>query len=634
MRKASKWQLIKGIFFNMGWGYVLFRARFEWMRKTGWLKKRFPVDPPLLHYPAWKPFSSGFFWVWGAREDLNMTKSPVPVLQEKALKILEGKISLFNSFEHTFSGPDSWIIHPETGYRYDTSLHWTQIPDISPEAGDIKYVWEKSRFTYLHTLMRYDFHFGSDHSEWVMQELESWMNRNPINRGPNFRCSQEISLRCFNWLGALSFYRNSPSLTEERWQKIAHFLYWQLHHVWENIRFSRIAVRNNHAITECLALYISGIIFPDLPGTQKWKEKGKAWFEEEIEYQVYPDGSYIQHSMNYHRVMVQLLTLAIRFAELAGEKFAPVVYERAGKALDFLRFCQDPVSGKMPNYGANDGALFFQFSDYDFRNYTSQIQALEAALYGKIPGMEESEESEWFGYAAVPYLRAKTGPSESMHMFPSGGYAAIKEKETLTFLRCGRHRDRPSQADNLHLDIWYRGDNLLLDGGTYKYNTKESDIQYFFGSRSHNVIMADGENQMLKGPRFVWLYWSQATGFSARQEENEWILSGEVLAFAQTGRRIVHKRTIRKTRGQPIWKIEDRISGRFEKSLELLWHPSPFALQHFSFEVKDGNGKILLPSTETGYVSDYYGRKDALPFLVYESENPVFSTVISPKNNT
>jgi hypothetical protein len=632
LRKASKWELVKGIVFNMGWRYIFFRIQFELKRKSGWLKKRFPKNPPHLSYPSWNSFSNNLIWAWGARETLSISKNQNPVLEEKAKKILEGKILLFHSFEHTFSKPEDWITNPENGYKYDNQKHWTQIADISPEAGDIKNVWEKSRFTYFHTLIRYDYHFGQDHSKWIVQEIESWMGQNPINQGPNFRCSQEISLRCFNWLGALSFYRNSPHISEEKWQKIAHYLYWQIHHVWENIQFSRIAVRNNHAITECLALYFFGILFPQLPDSQKWKEKGKAWLEEEIEYQIYPDGSYIQFSMNYHRVVLQLLTLGIRLAELAGEKFRPVVYERAEKTWQFLKAFQDPVSGKLPNYGANDGALFFEFTDLDYRVYTSQLHAMEAALYGKTQSLENKEEAEWFGFAEQPYLFQKTSLPEPMQVFPSGGFAGIKEKETLTFFRSGRHKDRPSQADNLHVDIWHQGENLFLDGGSYKYNTGESDIQYFFGSRSHNVVMVDGENQMLKGPRFVWLYWSQAIGFSCREEENEWKLSGEVLAFAHLGRRIVHKRTITKTKGKPIWKIEDQITGKFEKGLELLWHPSAFALANFEIEVKDGRGQTISPNTEPGFVSNYYGRKEALPFLVYTTESPTFTTRIFPKS--
>jgi hypothetical protein len=62
--------------------------------------------------------------------------------------------------------------------------------------------------------------------------------------------------------------------------------------------------------------------------------------------------------MNYHRVAVQLLTWGIQLAKLNKDTFKDVVYDRAKKSLQFLDASTDQVSGKLPNYGANDGALF------------------------------------------------------------------------------------------------------------------------------------------------------------------------------------------------------------------------------------------------------------------------------------
>ncbi len=46
------------------------------------------------------------------------------------------------------------------------------------------------------------------------------------------------------------------------------------------------------------------------------------------------------------------------------------------------------------------------------------------------------------------------------------------KSKALTFIRCGKHKDRPSHADNLHLDIPVEGKNYLTDGGSYKYITE------------------------------------------------------------------------------------------------------------------------------------------------------------------
>src|SRR5690606_31467472 len=191
--------------------------------------------------------------------------------------------------------------------RYDSNKHWLNINDFSKEAGDIKYVWEPSRFSHLYTIIRYDQQSGEDGSQLAFDEIASWINSNPINAGTNFKCSQEISLRVLNWVFALYYYQKSPHLTSSLFDKIQHYIYWQIKHVYDNINFSRIAVRNNHAITETLTLYLIGTLFPQFPGANDWRRNGKKWFEEEIAYQIHDDGTYLQFSMNYHRVVIQLL---------------------------------------------------------------------------------------------------------------------------------------------------------------------------------------------------------------------------------------------------------------------------------------------------------------------------------------
>lgn len=106
------------------------------------------------------------------------------------------------------------------------------------EAGDIKFVWEKSRFSFLYTLIRDEQHNKANHAAFVFSEIENWIDSNPINCGPNYRCSQEISLRVMNWIFALYYYiDDDDALTEQRWGKIMNSIYWQIHHVYHNINF-------------------------------------------------------------------------------------------------------------------------------------------------------------------------------------------------------------------------------------------------------------------------------------------------------------------------------------------------------------------------------------------------------------
>jgi hypothetical protein len=608
----------------------MFRMKHEFLRRSGLLERQFPVNPEMIPAPALHQVQIALQnWPWKAREGFRHSENQDSGLQKEVEELLNVRIRLFQNISYQLSDRNDWHRHPETGFVYDKNRHWARIPDFSPEAGDIKFVWERGRFTQLQTMMRWDWQSGSDHSSWVWDEIESWIDSNPVNCGPHFRCSQEISLRVMNWLGALSFYRNSSSISEFRWQKIWQSLYWQVHHVRRNIDFSRIAVRNNHAITETLMLYVFGSLFPDSPGCREWRESGKRWFEEEIAYQVYEDGSYLQFSMNYHRVVVQLLTLAIRFAENLGDRFAPVVYERAQASLHFLRFFQDPISGWLPNYGANDGALFFRFSNAHFRDYRPQLEALAFALGESLD--PDFDDAIWFGKGKDLKQSSSVQNSNPVQLFPSGGFAGIRGKNSLLMFRCGVHRDRPSQADNLHVDLWYGGRNILRDAGSYKYNASTEDVRYFFGTQSHNTVMVGGQDQMEKGPRFIWLNWSQAIGLEVKENKSAYLMEGSISAFKQLSPHIRHERRIIAENQEMEWLVEDHLSGTQGNLLELLWHPCPGFSDEFGMEVWDQEGNLLEAIARRGWYSENYGIKEAVDYLCFQSTGSGFRTRIYRK---
>lgn len=646
---------------NMGPRYVWFRLRYELRRRTGLLKTQFPTHPSVKKFVTlqqWKDLQEKFFFK--SREELianasdGSKPSDAPTTQNQSegpkssdgwnsepLDSLRKQIGEYRKgnllfFSATYYPVTDWLTNPTNGHRYDATKHWTQIPDFSPTAGDIKYVWEKSRFAFFYPLIRYDFHTKEDLSETVFAEIDSWITANPINCGPNWRCSQEISLRVLNWTFALHYYKNSPALTEERFQRIMHVIYCQIRHVEENIDFSRIAVRNNHAITETLTLYVTGLLYPFFPESKCWKTLGKQWFEEEIAYQIYEDGTFLQFSMNYHRVVVQLLTWGIRLSELNGGRFENVVYERAGKSLEFLRACQDEKTGWLPNYGNNDGALFFPLSTAYFRDYRPQLNALAAVLKRENGNLEESF---WYGLNSIYDSKKKHELSDGENhkskienrQFLQGGYYTLRDADSLTFIRCGAYKDRPFQADDLHLDLWINGENLLRDAGSYLYNTDEKWTGYFAGSASHNTVMLGEHDQMLKGPRFVWYHWVKRVSGAWQNQiySSSQIFEGQIQAFAQVGKNIIHRRRVTKHTGEYRWIVEDWLENAPEKFLmHQIWHPSDAFFKGFSMRAFDQNsGEIAVTQTE-GWYSELYGRKEPVKRLVFSTSMRYIKTEI------
>ena len=590
---------------NMGLRYISYRVKYEFLIHSGLLKKRFPVNPsapPLPYVETWRRQKGKFFF--DNKDCIELAKNPTPELEKKFNDIVAGEFLFFNGTRFELGSQYDWVTNPENGYRYDVSKHWTQIPDYSRQAGDIKYVWEKSRFSFLYVLIRYDYHFNRDCSGLVFSEILSWIDHNPVNCGPNYRCSQEISLRVLNWIFALHYYKNSSALTDSVFKKIMTNIYWQAKHVYANINFSRIAVRNNHAITETMGLYLFGILLPFFPEAADWKRAGKKWFEQEIAYQVYVDGTFLQFSMNYHRVVVQLLTWAIQLSAINTESLAKVVRDRASASLDFLFNCMSLENGYLPNYGANDGALFFPLSDCDFRDYRPQLHTLSSLLHeGSIE--ENSEEQFWYG---INEMENNTRiQKQGMLKYPIGGYYLLREEDTFTFIRCGKHKDRPSHADNLHVDIWVKGKNVMRDSGSYKYNTENQTMEYFQGTASHNTVMVEDHSQMLKGGRFIWYYWSQAQSAGWSESIDEYKFQGKVSAFRFLNPLAVHKRIVIKKKGKLEWIVIDKLIGLPHVRKKQIWHYDDHPLQ---IAAQTPPGNHVAPAEVPSFNSVYYGTKE------------------------
>jgi hypothetical protein len=615
----------------MGLNYVLFRIWFFLQKKTGLLIKRFPANPPFFNAITLEEWKKSIFFV-KSKEELTIPKNKVETLRNEAESILKGDYLFFSSKKFTLGVDYDWVSNPDTGFKYDISKHWSEINDYSSESGDIKYVWEKSRFSFLNTIIRYDYHFVNDQSEFVFNEIENWIDKNPINMGPNYVCSQEMTIRCFNWIFALNYYKNSKNLTNNRFLKIINTIYWHADHIYKNINFSRIAVRNNHAITECLGIYTFGLLFPSFPNSTKWKLDGKKWFENEISYQVYNDGTFLQFSMNYHRVLVQLFTWAIQINKLNDLPFNYDVFIKAKKSLKFLLSCMNSNNGMLPNYGANDGTLFFKLGVQEFRDFRPQLEALSLSMGLSWPH-SSCEDKYWFGLEATSVITV-TKDQSVLTSFQNGGYYIINDNEdaTLTFVRCGSHKDRPSQADNLHLDLWINGENILRDAGSYKYNTNKSDLNYFFGSKSHNTVTLGDNDQMLKGGRFIWYYWTQSLFAELVELNDNYFFKGQISAFRQIDNKAKYVRKIYKKKGVPEWEVTDELIHNTNLPLVQYWHPSFLFFEKFDIISKTIDGSVIQPINGNGFYSGLYGQKEVVKQIVFKTDEKTLITTIKQKN--
>ncbi len=350
------------------------------------------------------------------------------------------------------------------------------------------------------------------------------------------------------------------------------------------------------------------MLFPFIPESKKWAKEGRKWLEKEVAYQVYEDGTFLQFSMNYHRVLIQLFSFGISLTETYKKPFSKLFYQRAYASLNFLYQCLQEENGYLPNYGANDGALFFPLTNTDYRDYRSQLNTLHHVLTKEklFDGVLINEEYCWVQNKANPKYGFKPlTKSFGVLSFENGGYYTCRTNESFTFVRCGNHKDRPSHADNLHVDIWVKGQNVLRDSGTYKYNTSKEFSGYFTGSKAHNTVVVNDASQMLKGSRFIWYYWTQCLNSKWEETNDDYIFQGTIKAFQQLSNKATHSRIIKISKNKAQWTVIDEVLSLDQYNKEQIWHVDDFSV---AFESQSNNRKVE-PRISLSYDSEYYGLK-------------------------
>jgi len=554
----------------------------------------------------------------------SVSESNVVDLAEDQLK---GNISYFSDRQYNVGSPPEWFFNPVNQKKCtDVDSHWSRLPDFSDEVGDIKIIWEASRFDWALVFARAycvtgDERYLSALNKWV----SDWTEKNSLNLGPNWKCGQEAAIRMLQALLAafLLNQHRSPA------PGLIRFVFEHCSRIAPTVRYA-VAQDNNHGVSEAAGLFVGGawlgMVSEDphvLRDAGHWVRKGRTLLEDRVKRLIEGDGSFSQYSINYHRLALDMLSM-VEFwrRELDHPPFSADFYKKAGAATNWLFQMTDPLSGDAPNLGANDGARLFVLTDTPSRDYRPSVQ-LASTLFSGCRAYEAGVGNDCLGWLGLSddVAEAKNTFNQS-YVFADGGYAKLTTPDSRTWgiVRFPRFRFRPSHADCLHFDFWHKGENILRDGGTFSYNTDPEWLDYFSGTRSHNTVQFDDRNQMPRVGRFLFGAWPKGIF------DNEVVQEDDLLfwsAFCQDFRGCRHKRTIKVKNN--VWQIIDEING-FENKAVLRWRLTPgdwhLNDQKCCGDTADISVKSSVPITRCelvkGWESRFYLKKTEIPVLEIE----------------
>jgi hypothetical protein len=458
-------------------------------------------------------------------------------LFEQADEVLRGKVRLFGGEAQPLKLSIPGALQ-----------HWTAYTKALPDGGDIKPVWEAGRLGWATVLARAYWLSGNEkYAEGLWKLIEAFWQANPANLGPHWSSAQEVALRLIALCFSYSLVANAKASTVQRKELLSRSLAEHAARIPPTLAYAQ-AQNNNHLLSEALGLWTATAALPEHPKAAAWRRQGRNLFAAGIGRQVAANGAYAQHSANYQRLMLQLGAWAAQLAAVEGEPLPGEVMQRLRAAYEWLRGLLDETSGRVPNLGPNDGAYILPLSVLPFNDYRPALQTAAAAFgaIGLKPGLWD-ETGMWLGMqTSKPQANKKT---------KQAGPLRLESDESWAYLRTAQFTSRPGHADQLHLDLWWRGQNITLDAGSYLYTAAAPWDNALAGTASHNTLMLDGREQMTRASRFLWLDWAQARVITRGPSPRR--ATAEHDGYRKLG--LIHRRHVEAKKNE--WLVRDQVLG-------------------------------------------------------------------------
>jgi asparagine synthase (glutamine-hydrolysing) len=649
----TKFRTLASLYRQLGLRWLAFRFAYAFRLRTGiirlqmpiykwtdrpletWLKKNIPSHPDA--YANWRKQNSPQFFF----DEPVGAGSPRPEFCDSAIaeadRILNGEIKYFAHEFHKTGFPPDWHTAP-TAFQPPQAIskHWSQISDDGKV--DIKFIWEPNRFGFIYTLVRaYVATNDEKYTEAFWQLISDWAEHNPPNTGANWKDGQEIALRLMAWTFGFYAFINSPSTTPERISQFTLYVAAQAERIYKNIAYA-ISTRSNHTISEAFGLWMVGLLFPELKDAEKYFSMGRDLLEQEAANQIFPDGSYSMYSLNYHRFILHLYLYAIQLGKINKSLFSNHLISSLSNSIAYLSQLIDPATGQMPVYGSNDGALVLPLNNCDFTDYRPLLQLGSVITTGE----RMFEEGEWdedvfwlCGENAIEKKEERGKKLSALRVlggdkFPGGGTYILRGANSKAVIRCTDFQERPSHADQLHVDLWLHGKNIACDAGTYLYSGEGIWRNGLAHTSAHNTVTVDGKDQMKLVSRFVWTDWAQGNVL----QQNDKLWHGEHNGYKPVN----HKRAVMALDGDR-WLIIDHLEANEPHHYSLHWllSDAPFTENKNSIHLKyessvikiqtgllNGEGKFSIvradPNSARGWRSKYYGHKEPAISALLETD--------------
>jgi hypothetical protein len=571
-------------------------------------------------------------------------------------RILAGEFDLLGYRGLKFGNPIAWQLEPLSG-KSAALVHWSSLDYLNAESvGDKKIIWELNRHQYL-VLLGQAYWLSHDEKYAVAfdNHLNSWMDANPPKRGINWASSLEVAFRSIAWLWGFQFFRESPSLQSETYERALKFLYLNARHL--ETYLSTYFSPNTHLTGEALGLFYLGTLLPEFREAARWKETGRKILLDQLPVHVNSDGVYFEQSSYYHRYTTDFYLHFKLLSRLSDETVSLELEDRLQALLDHLMFVTRP-DGTTSFWGDDDGGRLLKLDRSKPNDFRSTL-AVGAQLFGrgdyKFVSNGATEELLWLfgpdGLAEFESLPA-TAPDKQSMGFPFGGYFVMRDGwssvSNYLFFDCGPHgmlNCGHAHADALSFDLAVNGSTVLVDPGTFTYTGSQEQRDWFRSSMAHNTLTIDGQSSSVSAGPFSWQTIAKCYPSKWIAHEQFDFVKGSHDGYQRLPDPVEHSRSIWFLKND-YWIVRDQLQSTAKHQADLWFHFSAGAKPIIEASDADSASVVTedlaiqvladggLWRREEGAVSECYGAKTPARVYAYTVEvtgNAEIFTLLLPR---
>lgn len=421
-----------------------------------------------------------------------------------------------HEFDYLGSGtvklnPIDWHLDFKSGFRWPRGkfyLRYKQV-DLANDA-DVKVPWELSRCHHMLWLGEaYLITRDEKYAKEVVDQLEWWIDENPLMYSINWTCAMDVAIRAVNWMYAINMVGASTALNEEALKRIHRSLFEHGWFISRNLE-KWYPYSANHYAANTAGLLFLGQFFKGTNEGKKWWHYALMEYFLEVRFQVLPSGAHFERCISYHRLMTELFAYPYFMLQRVKEPIPLDIQLRVESMFDFTNH-YTKYNGMAPQMGDNDDGRLLPFVKRDFRVH-DYLLSIGCMGFGKhfdsLPSAKMVLDS-FFLLPEKELIKEANFQKSSVSIIKDhrdAGFIILKNADLYlifsnTSLSCypDLHRNMlgsHTHADGLSFELSIGKQDFIIDPGSYVYTASAVDRNMFRSTVMHNTVSIDGQDQV------------------------------------------------------------------------------------------------------------------------------------------